>query len=162
MAPPAFMTVSIVVSTLLVVLAACLMILVISPLTVVLLALNFLSSKLRDNNGDSVATGCGGNSKDNKVELSYSTLSLPPTVFAMPPPDGTLAPFAVAGCKGTAAGRLGSVVLFAVALAGVLCSKWLRFEVPAVATAVLLTAAGLTVAGLLGLVAATTLPLVCI
>ncbi len=99
------------------------MILVISPLTVVLLALMLLSSKLRDNKGASVATGCGGNSKDNKLELSYSTLSLPPTVVAMPPPDGTLAPLVVAGCTATAAGGFGSVALIVVALARVPCSK---------------------------------------
>jgi hypothetical protein len=54
----------------------------------------------------------------------------------------------------TAAGGFGSVVLFAVALAGVPCSKWLHFSVLPVATAVLFAAAGLTVAGLLGLVVA--------
>jgi hypothetical protein len=54
----------------------------------------------------------------------------------------------------TAAGGFGSVVLFAVALAGVPCSKWLHCAAPLVATARSFAAAGLTVAGLLGLVAA--------
>ncbi len=126
-APPAFMVVSMVVSTRPVVLAACSTILVISLLTIVLLALIFLSSKLRDHNGASVATGRGSNSKDNKVELSYSMLSLPPMVVTMPPPDGTLARLAVAGCTATAAGRFGSVALLAVALAEVPCSKRLLF-----------------------------------
>ncbi len=51
---------------------------------------------------------------------------------------------------------MGLVLLcfFLVALAGVPCSKQLYFEVPPVATAVLFAAAGLTVARLLGLVAA--------
>jgi hypothetical protein len=114
-----------------------------------LLALILLSSKLRDNNGASVATGRGGNSKDDKLELSYLTLSLPPTVVAMPPPDGTSALLAVAGCMATAAGGFGSVALFAVTLVGVLCSIWLHFEVLAVATAASFAAAGLTVTGLL-------------
>jgi hypothetical protein len=43
---------------------------------------------------------------------------------------------------------------FLVALAGVPCSKRLCFEAPLVATVVLFAAAGLTVAGLLGLVVA--------
>jgi hypothetical protein len=55
-APPALMAVSMVVSSWPVVLAACLTILIISPSTVVLLALILLSSKLRDNDGASVAT----------------------------------------------------------------------------------------------------------
>jgi hypothetical protein len=59
----------------------------------------------------------------------------------------------VAGCTATVARGFGSVLLFAVALAGVLCSKRLRFAVPPVATAVSFAAAGLTVAGLLGMVA---------
>jgi hypothetical protein len=121
-APPAFMAVSMVVSTWPVVLAACLTILVISPSTIVLLALIFLSSKWRDKDNASMATDRGGNSKDNKVELSYSTLSLPLMVVAMPPLDGTSALLAVAGCTATAAGRFESVALFAVALAGVPCS----------------------------------------
>jgi hypothetical protein len=158
--PPVFMAVSMVVSTQPVVLAAWSTILVISPSTVVLLALNLLSSKLRDNDAASVATGRGGNSKDNKVESSYLMLSLSPTVVAMPPPDGTLAPLAVAGCMATVAGGFGSVALFAVALAGVLCSNRLHFEVPAVATAVLFAEAGLTVAGLLALVAAAIPPFI--
>jgi hypothetical protein len=83
--PPAFMAVFMVVFTQLVVLAACLTIVVISPCTIVLVALILLSSKLGDNNCVSVATGRGGNSKDNKVELSYLTLSLLQTVVAMPP-----------------------------------------------------------------------------
>jgi hypothetical protein len=58
----------------------------------------------------------------------------------------------------TVVGGLSSVVLFAVALAGVPCYKRLRFEVLGVATAVSFAAAGLTVAGLLGLVAAAMLP----
>jgi hypothetical protein len=60
----------------------------------------------------------------------------------------------MAGCTATAAGGFGSVVLFAVALAGVPCSKRLRFAALPVATAVLFSAAGSTVTGLLGLVAA--------
>ena len=87
-----------------------------------MLALISLSSEVRDYNGASVATGHGGNSEDSKVKLSYSTLSLPPTVVAILPPDGTLAPLVMVGCTATAAGRFGSVVLFAVALVGVLCS----------------------------------------
>ncbi len=59
----------------------------------------------------------------------------------------------------TAAGRFGSVMLFAVALAGVLCSNPLRFAALLVATAVLFAAAGLTVAGLLSLVAAAIPPI---
>ncbi len=153
-----FMAVSMVVSTRLVVLAACSMILIILPLTIVLLVLILLSSKLRDNYGVFVTTGHSSNSEDNKVELSYSTQSLLPTVVAMPPPDRTLAPLLVAGCTAAAAGGFGSVVLFAVVLAGVPCSKWLHFEAPVVATTVLFAAAGLTVAGLLGLLAATILP----
>ncbi len=160
MALPAFMAVSMVASTWLVVLVACSTILANSQSTVVLLVLILMSSKLRDNEGASVATGRGGNSKDNKVELSYWTLSLPPTVVPIPPPDGTSAPLMVAGCTATAAGGFGSVALFAAALAGVQCSIRLRFEVPAVATAVLFAAAGLTVAGLLGLVAAAIPPFV--
>ncbi len=152
--PPAFMAVSMVVSTRPVVLAAWSTILVISSSTIVLLALILPSSKLRDNNGAYVATGCGSNGEDNKVELPYSMLSLPPTVVAMSPPDLTLAPLAVAGCTATAAGGFGSVVLFLVALAGVPCSKRLRFEVPLVATAVLWAAAGFTFSGLLSLVVA--------
>ncbi len=148
--PPAFMMVSMVVSTWLVVLAVWLMILVISSSTVVLLALFLPSSKLRDNNDASVAPGRGDNGKDNKVELPYSTLSLPPMVVAMSPPGRASAPLAVVGCTATAAGGFGSVVLFLVALVGMLCSKQLRFEVPPA----LFAAAGLTVAGLLGLVAA--------
>jgi hypothetical protein len=158
--PPAFMAVSMVVSTQWVVLGGCSTILVISPLTVVLLEPIFLSSKLRDNDGASIATGRGSNSKDNKVELSYSTLSLLPTAIAMPPLDGTLAPLAVTGCTATSAGGFGSVALFVVALAGVLHSKRLHFEAPAVATAVSFAAAGLTVAGLLGLVAAAIPPFI--
>ncbi len=64
----------------------------------------------------------------------------------------------MAGCTATAAGGFGSVVLFAVVLAGVLSSKKLHFEASAVATAVLFAAAGLTVAGLLDLVAVAILP----
>jgi hypothetical protein len=58
----------------------------------------------------------------------------------------------------TAAGGFDSVVLFAVALEGVWCSKRLHFEALAVATAVLFAEAGLTVTGLLDLVAAAILP----
>jgi hypothetical protein len=152
--PPVFMVVSMVVSTWPVVLVACLTILVISPSTIVLLALILLSSKLRDNDGASAATGRGSNGIDNKVQLPYLTLSLLPTVVTMSPPDGTLALLAVAGCMATAAGGFGSVVLFAVTLAGVPCSKRLHFEAPPVATALSFAAAGLTVVGLLGLVAA--------
>jgi hypothetical protein len=61
---------------------------------------------------------------------------------------------AVAGCTATAAGKFGSVVLYLVALAGVPCSKRLRFEALLVVSAVLFAAAELTVTGLLGLVAA--------
>ena len=64
----------------------------------------------------------------------------------------------MSGCTATEAGRFGSVVLFAVALAGVPCSIQLHFEVPAVATAVSFAAAGLTVTGLAGLVAAAMFP----
>ncbi len=60
-APPAFMAVSMVVSTRPVVLAAWSTMLIISSSTVVLLALMLLSSKLRDNSGASVAPGRGGN-----------------------------------------------------------------------------------------------------
>ncbi len=149
---PAFMVVSMVVSTWPVVLAAWSTILVISLSTVVLLALILLSSKLRDNDGASVATGRGGDGKDNKVKLPYLTLSLPPTVIAMSPLDGTLALLAVAGCMATVAGGFGSVMLFLVALVGVPCSKRLRSEAPPVASAALFAEAVLTVAGLLGLV----------
>jgi hypothetical protein len=152
--PPAFMAVSMVVSTWPVVLAACLIILVISLSTGKFLALILPSSKLRDNDGTSVVTGRGGDSGNNKVEIPCLTLSLPLTVVAMSPPDRTSAPLAVAGCTATAAGGFGSVVLFVVALGGVPCLKRLRFEAPLVATAVLFAAEGLTVAGLLGLVAA--------
>ncbi len=79
-------------------------------------------------------------------------------VVAMSPPDGTSAPLVVAGCMATVVGGFVSVVFFAVALAGVPCSKWLCFAVPPVATAVLFAAAGLTVTGLLGWVAAATPP----
>jgi hypothetical protein len=87
MVPPAFVVVSMIVSTLPVVLVVCSTTLVISLLTVVLLALISPSSKLRDNNGASAATGGGNDSKDNMVELPYSTISLLPTVIAMSPPD---------------------------------------------------------------------------
>jgi hypothetical protein len=60
----------------------------------------------------------------------------------------------VAGCTATATGGFGSVVLFAVPLAEVLYSKLLQFAAPPVVTAVLFAAAGLTIVGLLGLVAA--------
>ncbi len=83
---PVFMAVSMVVSTQPVMLAACLTILVVSPLTIVLLVLIWLPSKLRDNDGASVATSRGSNRKDNKVELSYSMLSMLPMVVTMPPP----------------------------------------------------------------------------
>ncbi len=114
MVPPAFVGVFRIVSTLLVVLAVCSMTLVISLLTIVLLALIF-PSKLKDNNGASAATGGGSNGMDNMVELPYSTPLLPPTVVAMSPLDRTLAPLAVAGSTATAAGGFGSVVLLAVA-----------------------------------------------
>jgi hypothetical protein len=81
-------------------------------------------------------------------------LSLPPIVVTMSPLDGTSARLVVAGCTATVAGGFGSVVLFLVALAGVLCSKRLHCEAPRVAAAVSFAAAGLTVAGLSGLVAA--------
>jgi hypothetical protein len=149
--PPVFMVVSMVISTRLVVLTACSMILVISPSTVVfstllvvfaacsttlvispptvvLLALILPSSKLRDNNCASVATGRGGDGKDYKLELPYSMLSLLPMVIAMSPLGKTLAPLVVAGCMATATGRFGSVVSFAVALAGVPCSKRLHLK----------------------------------
>jgi hypothetical protein len=142
-----------IVSTLPVVLVAFLTTLVISPLTVVFLALIFPSSKLRDKDGASGAAGGGGNGEDDMVELPYSTLSLPPSVIAMSP-DGTSASLVVAGCTATAASGFGSVVLFVVALAGVLCPKRLCLATPQVATAVSFAAAGLTVTELLGLVAA--------
>ncbi len=63
----------------------------------------------------------------------------------------------MAECTATAAGGFGSVVLFAVRLVGVPCSKQL-FEALAVATAVSFAAGGLTDTGLLGLVAAAILP----
>jgi hypothetical protein len=148
------MVVSMVVSTQLVVLAAWLTILVISSSTVVLLTLILPSSKLRDNKGASMAPGCCGDGKDNKVELPYLMLSLPPTGIAMYPLVGTLAPLAVAGCMARVVGGFGSVVLFLVALAGVPCSKRLHFKAPPVATAVMFAAAGLTVTGLSGFVAA--------
>jgi hypothetical protein len=153
-APSAFVVVSMIVSTPSVVLVACLKKLVIPPSSIVLLALILLSSKLRDNDGASVAAGGIGNSKDIMVKLPYSRLSLPPTVVAMTPPEGALALLAVAGCTTTAAGGFASVVLFAVGLVGMLCPKRLHFAAPPVTTAVLFTAAGLTVAGLLGLIAA--------
>jgi hypothetical protein len=84
-APPAFMVVSMVVSTRPVVLAAWSTILIISLSTVVLLALILLSIKLRESDGASVAQGRGSNCKDNKVELPYLMLSLPPRVVAMSP-----------------------------------------------------------------------------
>ncbi len=152
--PPAFVAVSMIVSTPPVVLVVCSTTLVISPSTVVLLVLILPSSKLGDNNGASVATGGGGDGEDNMVELPYSTLSLPPTVVAMSPPDGISAPLAVAESIATVAGGFGSFVLIAVALVRVPCSKWLRFAVLPGAIAVLFAAAGLTIAGLLGLVAA--------
>jgi hypothetical protein len=153
-APSVFVAVSMNISTPPVVLAACSTTLLISASTIVLLALVLPSSKLRDIDGVSAATGGGGDGKDNMAKLPYFMLTLPPTVSAMSPPDGTLALLVVAGRTVTAAGGFGSVVLFAVALAGVLCSKRLRFAAPPVATAVLFAAAGLTVAGLSGLVAA--------
>ncbi len=58
-----------VVSTLSVVLAACSVGLVISPLTIVLVALILLSRKLIDNNDASAAADCGSNSKDNMNKL---------------------------------------------------------------------------------------------
>ncbi len=71
--PPAFVAVSMIVSTLPVVLAVCSTTLVISLSTVVLLALILPSSKLKDNYGASAATvGGGGNGKDNMVELPYT------------------------------------------------------------------------------------------
>jgi hypothetical protein len=82
------------------------------------------------------------------------TLTLLLTVGAMSPLDGISALLAVAGCLATAAGGFGSVVLFAVVLVGVLCSKKLHFAAPLVATAVSFAASGLTVAGLSGLVVA--------
>ncbi len=112
-----------------------------------LLALILPSRKLSDNNGTSAAAGGGGDRKDNMVKLPLLMLSLPPTVAAMSPPDGTLASLAVAGCTTTAAGRFGSVVLFAVALAGVPCTKRLNFAVMPVATAMSFAAAGLTIPG---------------
>ncbi len=154
MVPPAFVAASMIVSASLVVLTMCSTTLVISPLIVVLLALILPFRKLIDNDGASAATGGGSNGKDNMVELPYSMLSLSPTVIAMSPPDRTLTPLAVAGCTATATGGFGSIVLFAVALVGVPCSKWLHFAVPPGATAELFAAAGSTVAGLLGLVAA--------
>jgi hypothetical protein len=93
--------------------------------TIVLLACILPSSKLGDNDSASMAPGCGSNGKDNKVELPYLMLSLPPTVVAMSPPGRTSAPLAVAGYMARVAGGFGSVVLFLVALAGVRCSKWL-------------------------------------
>ncbi len=96
--------------------------------TVVLLVLVLLSSKLRDIDGTSAATGGGNDGKDNMAELPYLMLTLPPTVGAMSSPDGTLASLAMAGCMATAVGGFGSVVLFVVVLAGVLCPKWLLLQ----------------------------------
>ncbi len=124
-----------IVSTLPVVLAACSTTLVIFPSTIVLLALILLSSKLRDNNGASVAAGNSGEGKDNMAELPFSMLSLPPTVIAMSPLYGSLALLAVAESTATVVGGFGSVVLFAAALAGVLYHKWLCFAALPVATA---------------------------
>jgi hypothetical protein len=136
------------VSTLPVVLVVCSTTLVISPSTLVLLALVLPSSKLRDIDCASMAPGGSGEGKDNMAKLPYSLLTLPPMVGAMSPLGGTSTLLAVAGCTATAAGGFGSVVLFAVALAGVPCSKWLHFAAPLVATAVLFAAVGLTFAGL--------------
>jgi hypothetical protein len=58
-------------------------------------------------------------------------------VIAIATLGGTSALSAVAGCMATAAGRFGSVELFTVALAGVLCPKQLHFAALPVATAVL-------------------------
>jgi hypothetical protein len=142
------------VSTLPVVLAVCSALVVISPSTVVLLVLILPPSKLRDNDGTSTAAGGGSNGEDDMVKIPYLTVTLPSTVVVMSPPDGTLALLVVAGCRATVAGGFGSVLFFVVALPGVLCSKQLHFSVPPVATAVLFAVAGLTVAGLSGLVAA--------
>ncbi len=71
-----------------------------------------------------------------------------------PPPDRTLGLLVVAGCMATAAGGFGSVVLFAVALVGVPYPKRLCLAALLVVTAVSFAAAGLTIAGLLGLLAA--------
>ncbi len=150
-APSGFVLVPMNVSTPPVVLAVCSTALVISLTTVVLLVLVLPSSKLRDIDSAFTAAGGGSDGKDNMAKLPYSTQTLPPTVGAMSPSDRTLV---VAGCMATAVGGFGSVVLFAVVLAGVLCSKQLHFAALPVATAVLFAAAGLTVAGLSGLVAA--------
>ncbi len=87
-APSAFVVVPLNVSTPLVVLAVCSMTLVVSPLNVVLLVLVLPSSKLRDIDGASAATGGGGDSKDNMAELPYLPLRLLPMVGTMSPPDG--------------------------------------------------------------------------
>jgi hypothetical protein len=131
-APSAVVAVSMNVSTLPVVLAAYSMILVIFPSTIVLLALDLASSKLRDFDSTSTAAGGGGDGEDNMAKLPYLMLTLLPMVGAMSPPDRTLASLAVAGCTATVAGGFGYVVLFAVALAGVPCSKRLHFAVPLV------------------------------
>ncbi len=60
--------------------------LVISPSTVVLLALILPSRKFRDNNSASAAASGGSNGEDNMVKLPYLVLSLLPTVIAMSPP----------------------------------------------------------------------------
>jgi hypothetical protein len=106
----AFLVVSMNVSTPLVVLAACSTTLVISLSTVVLLALVSLSRNLRDIDGASAAVGSSGDGKDNMSGLPCSTLSLPPTVGTMSPPDRMFALLAVTGCMATAAGGFGSVV----------------------------------------------------
>jgi hypothetical protein len=85
-------------------------------------------------------------------------LSPPPMVVTISPPDGTSV-LAMAGCTVAAAGRFGSIVLFAVALAGLPCPKRLRFSALLAATAVLFAAAGLTIAELLVLLAAAIPPL---
>jgi hypothetical protein len=128
--------------------------LVIAPSTALLVKLILPSRKLKDNNGASTAAGSSGNGKDNMNKFPELTLSLPPMVVTISSPDGTLALLVVAGCKETAAGRPSSMVLFAVALAGVPCPNYLRFAVLPGATAVSFAAAGLTIAGLSGLLAA--------
>jgi hypothetical protein len=152
-APSAFVAVSMIASMPPVVLAACSTTLMISLPTVVLLALILPSSKLRDISRASAAGEGSSNGKNNMAKLPYLTLTLLPTVIAMSPLNGTLALLAVAGCTRTATGGFGSVVFFAVVLAGVLCSKRLCFAALPVATAVPFVAAGVTVAGLSGLVA---------
>ncbi len=93
-ASSAFVAVSMIVSRMPAVMAACLMTLVISP------------CKLRDNYGASAAAGRSGEGKDNMIKLPYLMLTLSPRAVTMSPPDGTFTLLAVAGCTASVAGGL--------------------------------------------------------